>query len=116
MVKLPEEDPHMREDADVTTVPDTIPVGYRGDVTRAIQISKAEGCREVYVFGSVATGAPGRRSELDIAVRGCPPERFYRLLGRLMEELTHPVDLVDLDIETGVADYLLEEGQLIHVG
>lgn len=69
----------------------------------------------MYVFGSVAVGAAGPRSDLDIAVRGCPAERFYRLLGRLMEELEHPVDLVDLDLETSVAEYLRKEGQLVHV-
>lgn len=93
-----------------------IPVEYRSDVERAVEISKAEGCREVYIFGSVAVGEMGPRSDLDIAVRGCPPERFYRLLGRLMDELSHPVDLIDLDVETGVAEFLEEEGELIHVG
>ena len=68
------------------------------------------------VFGSVAEGASGPRSDLDLAVRGCPPERFYPLLGRLMEELSQPVDLVDLDTETRVAVYLEEEDQLVRVG
>ena len=97
-------------------VPEKIPAEYRSDVEHAVIISKEEVCREVYVFGSVAVGDPGLRSDLDIAVRGCPPERFYRLLGRLMEELIHTADLVDLDVETGVAEFLEEEGQLIYVG
>lgn len=100
----------------MTRVPERIPVEYRSDVERAVEISKAEGCREVYVFGSVAVGDMGSRSDLDIAVRGCPPERFYRLLGRLMDELSLPVDLIDLDVETRVAEFLEEEGELIHVG
>jgi len=33
-----------------------------------------------------------------------------------MDELTHPVDLVDLDVETSVAAFLEEEGQMVHVG
>ena len=37
-------------------------------------------------------------------------------LGRLMDELGHPVDLVDLDLESGVAEFLEQEGQLTHVG
>ena len=100
----------------MTPLPDKISAEYRSDLTRAAEICKAEGCRDIYVFGSVAVGAPGPRSDLDIAVRGCPPERFYRLLGELMEELSHPVDLVDLDAETSVAAYLEEEGQLVRVG
>ena len=30
--------------------------------------------------------------------------------------MEHPVDLIDLDVETSVAEYVIEEGQLIHVG
>jgi len=100
----------------MTRAPERIPAEYRSDVERAVEISKEEGCREVYVFGSVTVGATGPRSDLDIAVRGCPSERFYRLLGRLMDELDHAVDLIDLDVETRVAEFLEEEGQLVHVG
>lgn len=89
---------------------------FRSDVARAVQICKAEGCRDVFIFGSVATGRHRSQSDLDIAVRGCPPDRFYHLLGRLMDELTHPVDLVDLDTKIRVAEFLEQEGQLVHVG
>ena len=93
-----------------------IPDEYRADVARAVEICKDEGCRDVFIFGSVAAGRNRPRSDLDIAVRGCPTKHFYRLLGRLMDELTHPVDLVDLDIEIRVAEFLEQEGQLVHVG
>ena len=93
-----------------------IPEEYHRDIDRAVEICRAEGCREIYVFGSAVTGRRGPRSDLDIGVRGCPPERFYRLLGRLMQDLRHPVDLVDLDLETRVAEFLEQEGQLVHVG
>ena len=33
-----------------------------------------------------------------------------------MDELTHPVDLVDLDLETRVAEFLEQEDQLVQVG
>ena len=100
----------------MTVLPAAIPDEYRADVARAVEICKAEGCREAYVFGSVATGRHRPKSDLDIGVRGCPSERFYRLLGRLMDELTRSVDLVDLDLETRVAEFLEQEGQLVHVG
>ncbi len=90
-----------------------IPEDYRTDVTRAIELSRSEGCHEVYIFGSVASGTPRAQSDLDIAVRGCPPERFYRLLGKLMVELTHPVDLIDLDLDRDVAEFLEREGHSV---
>jgi len=93
-----------------------IPDEYRADVARAVEICKVEGCRDVFIFGSVAAGRHRSHSDLDIGVRGCPPEHFYRLLGRLMDELTHPVNLVDLDIEIRVAEFLEREDQLVHVG
>ncbi len=100
----------------MTLLPAAIPDEYRADVTRAVEICKEEGCRAVYLLGSVKTGRSRPWSDLDIGVRGCPSERFYRLLGRLMDELTHPVDLVDLDLETRMADFLEQERQLLHVG
>jgi hypothetical protein len=33
-----------------------------------------------------------------------------------MDVLTHPVDLVDLDLEIRVTEFLEQEGQLVHVG
>ena len=93
-----------------------IPDEYRTEVARAVEICKEERCRDVFVFGSVAAGSHGLRSDLDIGVRGCPPRHFYRLLGRLMDELTHPVDLVDLDLEVRVAEFLAREDQLVRVG
>lgn len=93
-----------------------IPDEYRADVARAVEICKAEGCQEIFIFGSVAANRHRPQSDLDIAVRGCPPKNFYRLLGRLMDELTHPVDLVDLDTEIRVAEFLEREDQLVHVG
>ena len=95
---------------------DNIPDEYRADIDRAVKICKAEGCRDVFIFGSVAAGRHRPHSDLDIGVRGCPPKHFYRLLGRLMDELTHPVDLVDLDLETQLAEFLEQEDQLVHVG
>ncbi|MEW6755527.1 MAG: nucleotidyltransferase domain-containing protein [Candidatus Latescibacterota bacterium] len=89
---------------------------YRPDIRRAVAICREEGCRSGCVFGSVAAGQAGPHSYLDLAVRGCPPERFHRLLGRFTDELRHAVDLVDLDTETRMADTLQRDGELVDVG
>ena len=89
---------------------------YRSDIERAIEILKEGGCREVHVFGSVAEGRTRAGSDIDLAVRGCPPGSFFTLLGSLLMELEHPVDLVDLDREPRLAGFLQRHELLVHVG
>jgi predicted nucleotidyltransferase len=89
---------------------------FRADIDRAIQILKEEGCTEIYLFGSVATGESHSDSDIDLAVRGCPSGRFFYTLSRLMWELDHPVDIVDLNESSIFVRYLLGSGELVRVG
>ena len=89
---------------------------FKKDIDRAVQILKDEGCMEIYVFGSIATGESDSNSDIDLAVRGCPPGNFFHTLGRLMWELDHPVDLVDLNEPSIFVRYLLGSGELVRVG
>lgn len=83
---------------------------YRADIRRAAEILRDAGCTDVYLFGSVSRGDEG--ADIDLAVRGCPRGRFFHILGRLLLELNHPVDLVDLDRSDAFSRYLEEEGEL----
>ena len=88
---------------------------FREDLERAVQILKEAGCTEIYLFGSVASGETHARSDIDLAVRGCPPDRFFHTLGRLMMALDHSVDLVDLDEPSIFVRYLLDSGELVRI-
>lgn len=94
---------------------DRFPTGFHADIKRAVQILTEGGCAEIHVFGSVADGKAREGSDLDLAVRGCPPERFFPLLGRLLAELEHSVDLVDLDRDRRIADFLTKHELAVHV-
>jgi predicted nucleotidyltransferase len=93
-----------------------IPETYHGDVRRAVSILKEAGCTHVFLFGSLTTARVRSGSDIDLAIRGCPKGKFFHLLGRLLLELEHPVDLVDLDGQHSFARYLEEEGRLLQVG
>jgi len=67
-------------------------------------------------FGSTATGARHAGSDIDLAVRGCPPHAFFQLLGQLLSDLEHPVDLVDLDLPGPFVEALLSSETLVHLG
>lgn len=93
-----------------------VPEGFREDLARAVRILKEEGCSEIFLFGSGAEGKVREGSDIDLAIRGCPPGRFFRLLGRLLRELDSPVDLVNLGTQDPFAQYLQKEGVLHQVG
>lgn len=93
-----------------------LPKDYREDVHRAVKILKEAGCTQVFLFGSLTDGKVREGSDIDLAVRGCPKGRFFHLLGKLLVELDHPVDLVSLDRQDAFARYLEEEGGLLQVG
>jgi predicted nucleotidyltransferase len=93
-----------------------VPERFRADLARAVQILKEEGCTEIFLFGSGAAGNLRDSSDLDLAIRGCPRGRFFHLLGRLLRELEHPVDLVNLDTQDPFGQFLQQEGGLVQVG
>jgi predicted nucleotidyltransferase len=91
-----------------------IPTLFKKDIERAIEILRKEGCAEIFLFGSLLGGHEST-SDIDIAIRGCPEGAFFRLLGRLLMELEHPVDLIDLDSLNPFAQYLEKEGNLSRI-
>jgi predicted nucleotidyltransferase len=93
-----------------------IPETHRHSLQRAVEILQQAGCAQIFLFGSLATGQMGMDSDIDLAIRGCPKGEFFHLLGQLMLELDHPVDLVSLDNQDAFARYLEQEGELVRIG
>ena len=87
-----------------------------GLIEKAVAELKAAGASEVYLFGSAAKGMLRENSDLDLAVSGLPPERFFRALARAANLLRRPVDLIDLDEDSAFTRYLKDEGELRRVG
>jgi predicted nucleotidyltransferase len=75
----------------------------------------AAGAREVYVFGSVAAGQSRQGSDVDLAVAGLPPERFFSTMAKLENLFDRAVDLVDLDDTSPFTEYLRTKGSLRRV-
>jgi predicted nucleotidyltransferase len=88
---------------------------YQKDIQHAVEILKEEGCANVFLFGSLTTGKVRDGSDIDLAIRGCPKGKFFKLLGKLLLELDHPVDLVNLDRQDAFAKYLEKEGRLLQI-
>lgn len=82
---------------------------------RGAALLRAAGAREVYVFGSVATGRTHEGSDVDLAVAGLPPESFFATMAHLEDLFEGNVDLVDLDDATPFTAYLKARGFLRRV-
>lgn len=87
----------------------------RRDIETAARILREEGATEVYVFGSAAHGKVRSDSDIDLAIRGLPPERFFPTMGKVGDAISRIFDLVDLDDNNLFTRFLEEEGELVRV-
>lgn len=87
----------------------------RNLLRQGAELLRDAGAREVYVFGSMAAGKARENSDVDLAVTGLPPERFFTAMARLEDLFDRGVDLVDLDDATPFTDYLRQKGLLRRV-
>lgn len=66
------------------------------DSATIVALARRYGAASVWLFGSnVDQWKQGR--DLDLAVEGVAPARFFQLVGDLMVSLSQPVDVVALD-------------------
>ncbi len=82
-------------------------------LSRAADILRAAGAREVYVFGTAAEGRLREDSDVDLAVSGLPPASLLRTLVRIDEIFGRYVDLVNLDRDTPFTNYLRSKEGLL---
>lgn len=88
---------------------------YIKDVEKAISYLKEVGCSEIYIFGSAVTGKANSTSDLDIAVRGIPANKFFQVYGELMFLLEHQIDLIDLQLQEKFGNILLQSDEILRV-
>ena len=83
------------------------------DIEKIRQTSREYGLRRVVLFGSGAR--PGTKPrDIDIAVEGLEPRRFFQFYGDLMFALSLPVDVFDLSQSGRFADLIRQEGVPIY--
>jgi predicted nucleotidyltransferase len=71
------------------------------------------GVKSVWLFGSFLEDE-SQATDIDLAVEGLLPEKFFDFYGRLYFELPKPVDLVDLGQEPPIAVLVRERGVRIY--
>ena len=85
------------------------------DIDAVVEYLKSIGCSEIYLFGSVAAGVDSESSDLDIAVRGIPADRFFAVYGQVLCRSSRPVDLVELDLQATLGQQILSTSHVRRV-
>ncbi|HWE49555.1 MAG TPA: nucleotidyltransferase domain-containing protein [Bryobacteraceae bacterium] len=73
------------------------------------------GASQVFVFGSAVRGELRSDSDIDMAVSGLPPRVYFSAISQASDLIGRPVDLVDLDDDSGLVRYLRGSGALVRV-
>jgi predicted nucleotidyltransferase len=77
---------------------------------------KNEGCKAVYLFGSMVTGKIHNNSDIDIGISGLPPQKFFTVYAHLDKALSNKVDLVDFDFQKDFYNLLDSLGKVVELG
>ena len=92
-----------------------IPVKYRKDIENATFLLKNEGCKDVFLFGSLVTGKINEYSDIDIGMKGLPRKKFLRLYSKLHFDFDNKIDLVDFDKNEDLYSMLNDLGEVIKI-
>jgi len=93
-----------------------IPLKYRKDIDIATSFLKNEGCQSIYLFGSLITGKIHQNSDIDIGIKGLPPEKFIRVYAKLDKNLSNTLDLVDFDENEKFYNLLNSLKEIVEIG
>jgi predicted nucleotidyltransferase len=94
----------------------TIPQKYRKDIETAVNLLKGEGCRSIYLFGSLVTGKSRGESDIDIGIKGLPQGKFFETCARVYFAMDNDIDIVDFDNNAGFYDLLRRQGEVVEIG
>jgi len=80
-----------------------------------IRISREHGAQKIWLFGSMLDPHPETEpNDIDLAVEGVPPEKFFRLWGKLDSQFQKNVDLVYLDNDPPIRHIIFKRGTVIY--
>ena len=90
-----------------------IPKKYINDIRKALDLLKNEGCKTVYLFGSMVTGKIHDHSDIDIGIKGLPSNKFFSVYSKLYWNLDNNFSLVDFDNDNSLYSLLVKHNEVI---
>ena len=84
--------------------------------TKITDILSDMGCTESYIFGSQVNGNADEYSDIDIGIKGLPPQKFFATHSMLEDATGKTVDLIDFDEKPQFFALLQDLGELRKIG
>jgi len=93
-----------------------IPEKYQEDIKKATNFLKNEGCKTVFLFGSMVKGKIHENSDIDLGISGLPPQKYLKVYAQLDKEISSKIDLVDFDTNEEFFSLLNSIGEVVTIG
>jgi predicted nucleotidyltransferase len=94
----------------------TIPPKYRNDIEIATKLLKEEGCKSIYLFGSLVTGTNHDDSDIDIGIKGFPKGKYFEICSKVYFAVDNDIDIIDFDTNEDFYSLLNRLGEVIEIG
>ncbi len=84
------------------------------ELAKVVSLSKEFGAEKVLLFGSCLDDVESAH-DIDVAIKGVKPEKFFEMYGRILCEVDSELDLIPLeDMREHFAKRILEKGKLLY--
>jgi predicted nucleotidyltransferase len=84
------------------------------ELAKVVRLSKEFGAEKVLLFGSCLDDVESAH-DIDVAIKGVKPEKFFEMYGRILGEVDSELDLIPLeDMREHFAKRILEKGKLLY--
>ena len=93
-----------------------IPQKYQKDIEIATSLLKNEGCKSIYLFGSLVNGKNHEESDIDIGIKGLPKGKFFETCAKVYFAVDNDIDIVDFDNNEDFYSLLNRHGELVEIG
>ena len=87
---------------------------FEKDLLQIIKIAKAYNAKKIFLFGSCLNELKNAH-DIDIAVQGIPPDKFFKMYGEILSSINSKIDLLPMeDLRKHFISRIIENGKLLY--
>ncbi|MFH1537407.1 MAG: nucleotidyltransferase domain-containing protein [bacterium] len=79
-----------------------------------IRVAKEYGARRLWLFGSSLDPSTDEPNDIDLAVEGIPPARFFEFYAKLGRAIPNDIDLIDMESDDPMRHIVRDRGVILY--